>query len=99
MGGLDATGRPALEGIWLPLVTPFCDGALDTESLATLVYYYTTTPIEGLILAATTGEGLALSPAETEAVVRVAAATAAGRLPLYLGLGGADTAAMARQIA
>ena len=91
--------EPALQGIWLPLITPFADGALDTESLATLVYYYSTTDIDGLILAATTGEGLTLSPGETEAVVRTAVETAAGRLPIYLGLCGADTAAMARKIA
>jgi 4-hydroxy-tetrahydrodipicolinate synthase len=95
----DKTRRPALQGIWLPLVTPFQDGALDTESLATLVYYYTTTEIDGLILAATTGEGLTLTQGETEALVTIAATTAAGRLPLYLGLCGADTAAMAKQIA
>jgi 4-hydroxy-tetrahydrodipicolinate synthase len=94
----DEASQPALQGIWLPLITPFCDGALDAESLATLVYYYSTTEIDGLILAATTGEGMTLSRDETEVVVLTAAGTAAGRLPLYLGLSGADTAKMAQQI-
>jgi 4-hydroxy-tetrahydrodipicolinate synthase len=80
-----------LEGIWLPLITPFCDGEIDESSLTSLIEHYATTPIDGLIVCATTGEGLTLSPEETERVTFAAAATSAGRLPLYLGLCGSDT--------
>ncbi|MFN4209589.1 MAG: 4-hydroxy-tetrahydrodipicolinate synthase, partial [Devosia sp.] len=31
------TSRSALQGIWLPLITPFRDGALDEGSLRRLV--------------------------------------------------------------
>lgn len=84
--------RPA--NIWLPLVTPFRDGALDEPSVRRLVRHFAGMPIEGLILAATTGEGLTLDVEETERLVAVAAAETAriGRpLPLYLGLCGSDT--------
>src|SRR5512146_1119020 len=92
-------GRTPLDGVWLPLVTPFRDNRLDEESLATLVYHFATSPIAGLILAATTGEALTLEPGETEALVEIAASITGDRLPLYLGLCGSNTAAIARQVA
>lgn len=90
--------RYRFEGIWLPLITPFTEGALDERSVAALVRHYLEMPIDGLILAATTGEGLTLDAAETERLVAVAAETAEGELPLLLGLSGSNTGAMARRI-
>lgn len=84
-----------LHGLWLPLITPFRSGALDEPSLRALVRYYAAKPIDGLILAATSGEGLALSWAERERLVAIVHAelAAAGRsLPICLGLSGAATA-------
>ena len=63
------TNFPPLQGVWLPLVTPFRDGALDVASLRRLLLHYAREPIDGLILAATTGEGLTLDEAETERLV------------------------------
>lgn len=83
--------RPRLEGIWLPLITPFTDGALDERALEGLVRHYLAEPIDGLILAATTGEALTLDDAEVERLVAVAAETVAGRRPIFLGLCGSDT--------
>ena len=88
-----------LQGVWLPLVTPFRDGALDTASLTRLVRHYLSTPIDGLILAGTTGEAMTLDDHETEQLVRVTAETVAGRLPIVLGLSGSDTRAMAQALA
>jgi 4-hydroxy-tetrahydrodipicolinate synthase len=83
--------RPPLEGIWLPLITPFTDGALDEAALDGLVRHYLAEPIDGFILAATTGEGLTLDEAEVERLVAVAAKAVAGRRPVFLGLCGSDT--------
>jgi 4-hydroxy-tetrahydrodipicolinate synthase len=94
-----ASDRRPLDGIWLPLITPFRDGDLDDEAVVTLVRHYTRTPISGFILAATTGEGLTLDAAETERLVKLAAEAAGGKLPLYLGLSGSDTAKMAKSLA
>jgi 4-hydroxy-tetrahydrodipicolinate synthase len=80
-----------LEGLWLPLVTPFKDGELDEGSLRRLVRHYTGEPVDGLILAATTGEGLTLDDEETERLASVVAAEVNGAVPLYLGLSGSDT--------
>jgi len=80
-----------ISGIWLPLITPFQDGMVDEPSLRQLVRYYRKAPLDGFIVAATTGEGLTLDDAETEHVARVVAAELDGSKPLYLGLCGADT--------
>lgn len=81
-------------GIWLPLITPFRDGVLDVPSVYRLVTHFAAKPVDGLILAATTGEGMTLDPGETERLVKetvTALATAGRRLPLFLGLSGSDT--------
>jgi len=85
---------PRIQGIWIPLITPFRDGELDEVSARRLVARYASQRIDGLILAATTGEGLTLDAEETERLVAVAAETAEGRLPLFLGLSGSDTRAL-----
>ena len=58
-----------LQGLWLPLVTPFRDGELDEPSLRRLVRHYAGGPIDGFILAATSGEGMTLGVAELERLV------------------------------
>jgi 4-hydroxy-tetrahydrodipicolinate synthase len=89
--------RERLQGLWLPLVTPFRDGAIDEPSLRRLVAHYAKQPIDGLILAATSGEGMTLGIAELERLVAVTRAEiAASRryLPICLGISGAVTAKM-----
>ncbi len=86
--------HPTPSGLWLPLVTPFRDGELDEASLRRLVRHYAGEPIDGLVLAATTGEGLTLDEEEVERLVALAAEELAAigrRLPLFLGLSGSDT--------
>lgn len=83
-----------LSGLWLPLITPFRNGALDEISLRRLVAHYAAQPVDGFILGATTGEGMALDEDETGQLVAIARAAlaAAGRsIPIYLGLSGSDT--------
>ena len=80
-------------GLWLPLITPFRDGALDEKSLRRLVKHYAAEPIDGFVLGATTGEGLTLDEAEVERLVAVAAVEIARsrRRPIFLGLSGSNT--------
>ena len=85
-----------LRGLWLPLITPFRDGLLDETSLRRLVRHYIALPVNGLVLAATTGESLTLSPLETERLV-FTVRDEAGRtknLPVLLGLSGSNTSAL-----
>ena len=86
--------RAQLHGLWLPLVTPFCDGVVDEASLRKLVRHYAALPIDGLILAATSGEGLTLGMAELEWIVAVTRETLGEvrrYLPICLGLAGSHT--------
>ena len=89
--------RASLQGLWLPLMTPFRDGELDETSLRRLVRHYAGRPVDGFILAATSGEGMTLSLAELERLVTLTRAeiAASGRtLPICLGLSGASTLKM-----
>jgi 4-hydroxy-tetrahydrodipicolinate synthase len=89
--------RSRLHGLWLPLVTPFRNGELDEASLRRLVRHYAGGPVDGLILAATSGEGLTLGMAELERVVALVRAEIAGSgrtMPVCLGLSGSSTRKM-----
>jgi 4-hydroxy-tetrahydrodipicolinate synthase len=91
--------RSTPQGIWLPLITPFRDGGLDETSLRRLIRHYSTEPIDGLILGATTGEGLTLDEVELECLVNISAeelSTSGRPLPVYLGLSGSDTHKLAK---
>ena len=89
----DLTSR--LQGLWLPLITPFRDGELDEASLRRLVRHYAAGPVDGFILAATSGEGMSLRADELERLVTVThnELSGGGRpSPILLGLSGASTA-------
>ena len=89
--------RSQLQGLWLPLVTPFRDGELDEASLRRLAGHYAAGPVDGLILAATSGEGMTLGMVELErvvALVRDGIADSGRTLPVCLGLSGAGTSKM-----
>ncbi|WP_315812903.1 4-hydroxy-tetrahydrodipicolinate synthase [Bradyrhizobium sp. SZCCHNR2028] len=90
-----------LQGLWLPLITPFRDGALDEPSLRNLVRHYAAKPIDGLVLGATSGEGLALSWDERSRLISMVRdeLDATGRsLPICLGVGGVATAEVSESL-
>jgi 4-hydroxy-tetrahydrodipicolinate synthase len=88
------TSHRPIAGLWIPLITPFRDGALDERSVRRLAGHYAAQPIDGLILAATTGEALTLSEEETGRLVTLVAEEVSGRLPIILGRCGSDTRRM-----
>ena len=86
--------REQLRGLWLPLVTPFRAGEIDETSLRRLVRHYSGLPVDGFVLAATSGEGMSLGTQELERLVSIARAesSTSGRyMPILLGLSGAST--------
>ncbi|MFM0055064.1 4-hydroxy-tetrahydrodipicolinate synthase [Paraburkholderia phytofirmans] len=94
-------------GIWVPLITPFADGAVDHAALRALVRRYTGAGIAGLVALGTTGEPAALDAAEQDAVLATildeahSAAHLArdGRaLPVVAGVSGNHTASMRERI-
>ena len=91
----DLTSR--LQGLWLPLITPFRNGELDEASLRRLVRHYAAGPVDGFILAATSGEGMSLRADELERLVTVTQSELSSsrrHLPILLGLSGASTTKM-----
>ena len=80
-----------LSGLWLPLITPFKDGAIDFESYRRLVEHYVAAGVDGLFPLGTTGEAPTLDDEESEAVVEATLEAARGRVPVFVGVGGNDT--------
>lgn len=94
-------------GIWIPLITPFADGAVDHAALRALVRRYADAGIAGLVALGTTGEPAALDAAEQDAVLATILDAAhvpadgahAGRtLPVLVGVSGNHTASMLERI-
>jgi len=82
------------QGIWLPLITPFRDGAFDEASARRLAAHYANADIDGFILGATTGEGLTLDDGEIRRYVEICRheiARSGRSIRLFLGLSGSDT--------
>lgn len=80
-----------LSGIWLPAITPFSDGAVDLVSHERLLAHYLDLGVHGIFPAGTTGEGPTLDDDETEAIVERTVTVVAGRVPVYVGVGGNAT--------
>lgn len=84
------------EGIWVPIVTPFQNDAVDHAALARLARHLAEQGIAGLVAGATTGEGALLAPGEEEAIFSTLRAAVPGT-PIVLGLSQASTQAAAAQ--
>jgi len=88
-----------VQGLWLPLITPFRDGALDEVSLRHMARHYLAEPLDGFILAATTGEGLTIDEDETGRLVVIVAEEMSAKRPIFLGLSGSDTRKLVKALA
>ncbi|MFF2350330.1 4-hydroxy-tetrahydrodipicolinate synthase [Kitasatospora sp. NPDC058115] len=90
-----------LEGILIPLVTPFAaDGSVALDALEKLAGRVLDDGAAGLVALGTTGEPAALSADERRAVTEVCASVCAARgVPLLVGAGGPGTAAAAEELA
>lgn len=87
-----------MDGVWVPLITPFRDNAVDHDGLRRLIDHYVGHGIAGLIPLGTTGEAPTLDDAEADAVVATTVQAAAGRVPVFVGAGGNATAKVVRRI-
>jgi 4-hydroxy-tetrahydrodipicolinate synthase len=77
-----------IEGIWLPIITPFMNNEVDYVSYEKLVDYYISRGISGIIPAATTGESPVLIDDEFERIVDRTLAVNNNRVPIFVGLSG-----------
>ncbi len=80
-----------ISGVWLPIITPFLDGEVDIPSYERLVAHYLAKGIGGIFPLGTTGESPTVEDGETEAIVETTLRVVAGRVPVFVGVGGNDT--------
>lgn len=87
-------------GVGTALVTPFtAGGAVDAEALAALVEQQITGGVDYLVVLGSTAETPTLSPADRETVKTIVVRACRNRVPLVLGMGGNNTAALTDEIA
>jgi 4-hydroxy-tetrahydrodipicolinate synthase len=87
-----------ISGVWLPIVTPFLDGAIDLESYGRLVEHYLGRGITGIFPLGTTGEVPTLDDDEMEAIVDKTVSVVDGRVPVFVGVGGNATHKVVRTL-
>lgn len=86
-------------GTGVALITPFkVDGSIDFKGLERLVEHNIENGTEYLVISGTTGESATISFDEKQELVSFIAEINNGRLPLVLGIGGNNTAAVKQEI-
>ncbi|MFN4118474.1 4-hydroxy-tetrahydrodipicolinate synthase [Acidovorax sp.] len=83
----DAAVDTVFSGLWIPLVTPFRDGAIDHPTLAKMTGTLAQQGVSGFVACGSTGEAAALDKAEQLAVLETVLGAAQG-LPVVMGLSG-----------
>lgn len=76
-------------GIWLPIITPLHQQAIDRAALRKLILEYSSTGIKGFASLSTTGEASLLSPIDQDLVLKTTIDAANG-LPIIAGLIGSN---------
>ncbi len=88
-----------LKGMGVALVTPFkADKTIDFEAFAHLLDYQIDGGVDYLVVLGTTSENPTLEPEERTAVREFVVKHVAGRVPLVLGCGGNNPAAVVREL-
>ena len=86
-------------GTGVALVTPFKDDkSIDFSALEKLVEYNIANGINYLVINGTTGESVTISKEERQKIIKVIVAINNNRVPLVLGIGGNNTAAVIKEI-
>jgi len=88
-----------LIGTGVALITPFkSDLSVDVEALSNLVKDQIGNGINYLVVLGTTGESATLSKFEKDLVINTVIKANNGKIPLVLGIGGNNTAALAEEL-
>ena len=87
-----------IEGVYIPIITPFKDGKVDFDSLRKLIQNYLDKGIHGIMPLATTGEVPAIDADEYKAVLEAAIDEVKGSVPVYAGVSGNATWKMIKQL-
>lgn len=86
MPAVSASPTP-FQGLWIPLVTPFHNGAVDHPALEKLTTRLANQGVAGFVACGSTGEAAALDKAEQLQVLETVLSAAQG-LPVVMGLSG-----------
>ena len=87
------------KGLGIALVTPFkSDGSIDYEALVRLVEYQIKNGVDFLCIMGTTAETPCLSAEEKAELKSFFIERVAGRVPLLMGCGGNNTAAIVKEL-
>ena len=88
-----------LIGTGVALITPFkSDLSIDHQALAAIVEFNITNGVNYLVICGTTGESVTLSTEEKKAITQTVIAANNGRVPLVIGIGGNNTAAVIAEL-
>lgn len=91
--------RNIFKGLGIALVTPFkSDGSVDYEALKRLLDYQIKNGADFLCILATTGETPTLTADEKKQIKDLVIERAGGRLPILIGCGGNNTAAVVEEL-
>jgi len=88
-----------LVGMGVALVTPFkTDGSVDHDALKKIVEYNIQHGTDYLVISGTTGESATITKAEKKAIIQTISDANAGKLPMVIGIGGNNTAAVVEEL-
>ena len=91
--------RNIFKGLGIALITPFCeDGSVDYKSLVRLMEYQLDNGADFFCILATTGETPCLTKDEKQKIKDLVVSTVNGRVPLLMGCGGNNTAAVVEEL-
>ena len=87
------------KGLGIALITPFCkDGSVDEQALVKLITYQLDNGADFLCILATTGETPSLSVEEKARIKQLVVQTVNHRVPILMGCGGNNTAAVVEEL-
>ena len=85
----------ALIGMGVALITPFKDnGNVDHKALAKIVEFNINNGADYLVISGTTGESVTITNKEKNDIIKTISRVNNGRLPMVIGIGGNNTAAV-----
>lgn len=88
----------SLQGIFVPLLTPFKDDKVDFNSYKKMIDFYLSKGINGFVPLGTTGESPTITESEYEEIIEKTMEYTKGAVPIYVGLGGNNTKKVVSQL-
>lgn len=80
-----------VQGVYIPLITPFINHKVDYDSYKRMIDYYLNKDISGIIPLGTTGESPTIDEYEYEEIIEKTMEYNNNRVPVFVGIGGNNT--------